>query len=175
MLAFLTLYDATKHPKWLERAKVAADFTESWIWAWNVPMPADENDEALHWKKGVPTVGVSGITVRSAGHVHVYLVEAAPTYAQLYKYTNDKHYLDVARVLLYAINPMVALPGRTYGMLGPGWVQENWRMGPGSPGRGFGSPGKWLPWLATVRLRAIVGIEEQNPDLFLELIGKRKT
>jgi hypothetical protein len=31
MLAFLTLYDATKHPKWLERAKVAADFTESWI------------------------------------------------------------------------------------------------------------------------------------------------
>jgi hypothetical protein len=40
-------------------------------------------------------------------------------YAQLYKYTNDKHYLDVARVLLHAINPMVALPGRTYGMLGP--------------------------------------------------------
>ncbi|OHE89031.1 MAG: hypothetical protein A3G75_15335, partial [Verrucomicrobia bacterium RIFCSPLOWO2_12_FULL_64_8] len=58
MLAFLSLYEATKRPEWLERAKVAADYTESWVWIWNVPMPADENDEALHWKKGVPTVGV---------------------------------------------------------------------------------------------------------------------
>jgi hypothetical protein len=169
MLAFLSLYEATRHPRWLERAKVAADFTETWIWTWNVPMPEDENDEALHWKKGVRTIGVSGITVRSPGHIHLYLAESAPLYAQLYAHTKDDHYLDVARVLLSAIEPMVALPGRTYGMLGPGWVQENWRLGPGNPGRGFGSPGKWLPWLATVRLRAITGLEERHPGLFEDI------
>jgi hypothetical protein len=32
MEAFLSLYDSTKAPQWLERAKAAADFAESWIW-----------------------------------------------------------------------------------------------------------------------------------------------
>ena len=37
MEAFLSLYDSTKEPKWLERAKAAADFAESWIWIWSLP------------------------------------------------------------------------------------------------------------------------------------------
>ena len=62
MEAFLSLYDSTKDPKWLDRAKTAADFAESWIWIWNLPMPLDADDAQLHWKKGVPTIGVQGIT-----------------------------------------------------------------------------------------------------------------
>jgi hypothetical protein len=50
MEAYLSLYDATGEPKWLERAKAAADFTESWIWIWSVPMPVDANDAELHWQ-----------------------------------------------------------------------------------------------------------------------------
>ena len=48
MEAFLSLYDSTKEPKWLERAKAAADFAESWIWIWNLPMPLDADDAQLH-------------------------------------------------------------------------------------------------------------------------------
>jgi hypothetical protein len=49
MEAYLSLYDASKEAKWLERAKAAANFTESWIWIWNVPTPedADNNETAL--------------------------------------------------------------------------------------------------------------------------------
>ncbi len=73
MEAFLSLYDSTKDPKWLDRAQAAANYAESWIWIWNLPMPLDAEDAHLHWKKGVPTVGVQGITARVAGSVDEYL------------------------------------------------------------------------------------------------------
>lgn len=110
--AFLSLYESTKESKWLERAKTAADFAESWMWIWNLPMPLDANDALLHWKKGVPTIGLQGITAMGVGGADEYLDWSAPSYAKLYKYTNDQHYLDVARVLLHDTKSMVALPGR---------------------------------------------------------------
>ena len=169
MEAFLSLYESTKEPKWLERAKAAADYTESWIWIWNLPMPVDADDAHLHWKKGVPTVGVQGITARVAGSVDEYLDWAVPSYAKLYKYTKDQHYLDVARVLLHDTKSMVALPGRQYDMKGIGWQQEGWRMGPGGPGRGVGGHRFWLPWISANHLYGITGLEEFDPALYQRL------
>ena len=129
--AFLSLYESTKEARWLERAQAAANFAESWIWIWNLPMPLDADDAQLHWKKGVPTIGLQGITALGAGGADEYLDWAVPSYAKLYNYTKDPHYLDVARVLLHDTKSMVALPGRQYDMKGIGWQQEGWRMGPG--------------------------------------------
>ena len=169
MEAFLSLYDSTKEPKWLERAKAAADFAESWIWIWNLPMPLDADDAQLHWKKGVPTVGVQGITARVAGSVDEYLDWAVPSYAKLYDYTKEEHYLDVARVLLHDTKSMVALPGRQYDMKGIGWQQEGWRMGPGGPGRGVGGHRFWLPWISANHLHSITGLDELDPSLYQKL------
>lgn len=126
-----------------ERAKAAADFAESWIWIWNLPMTLDADDTQLHCKKCVPTTGVQGITTMAAGSVDEYLDWAVPSYAKLYNLTKDQHYLDVARVLLHDTKSMVALPGRQYDVKGIGWQQEGWRMGLGgaSAGRGSGSLG----------------------------------
>jgi len=169
MEAFLTLYDATKDPKWLKRAQVAGNFAESWMWIWNVPMALDADNDSLHWKKGVPTVGVQGITARVAGHFDQYLDWSVPAYAKLYEYTGDPHYKDVARILLHNPKGMLALPGRLYGMVGPGWQQENWRMSVAREGRGFGSPEKWMPWVTTNHLYSITGLEAFDPALFKEL------
>ena len=169
MEAFLSLYDATKEPKWLERARAAADYTESWIWIWNLPMPLDADDAHLHWKKGVPTIGVQGITARVAGSVDEYLDWAVPSYAKLYNFTNEEHYLEVARVLLHDTKSMVALPGRLYDMKGIGWQQEGWHMGPGGPGRGVGGHRFWLPWISANHLYGITGLEEYDPALFKTL------
>jgi hypothetical protein len=171
MEAYLSLYDATKEPKWLERAKAAADFTESWIWIWNVPMPADADDSKLHYKKGVPTVGVQGITAAVAGSVDEYLDWAVPSYAKLYNLTRDPHYLDVARVLLHDTKSMVALPGRQYDVKAIGWQQEGWRMGAGS-GRGVGGHRFWLPWISANHLYGIAGLEEYDPALYKQLSTK---
>ena len=167
--AFLSLYESTRESKWLERAQVAADYTETWMWIWNLPMPVDADDAHLHWKKGVPTIGVQGITARGVGGVDEYLDWSAPAYAKLYKYTNDSHYLDVARVLLHATKSMVALPGRQYDMRGVGWQQEGWRMGPGRSGRGVGGHRFWLPWVSVNHLVSITGLEEFDPALFQQL------
>lgn len=170
--AFLSLYEATHEPKWLERAEAAGSFAESWIWIWNLPMPLDADDAQLHWKKGVPTIGLQGITARGAGGVDEYLDWAVPSYAKLYHYTKDPHYLDVARILLHNTKAMVALPGRQYDMRGIGWQQEHWRMGPGGGGRGVGGHRFWLPWVSANHLYGITGLEEYDPALFKLLCTK---
>ncbi len=172
MEAFLSLYDSTKDAKWLDRAKVAGDFAESWIWIWNLPMPLDADDSQLYWKKGVPTIGVQGITALHAGSADEYLDWAVPSYAKLYNYTKDEHYLDVARILLHDTKSMVALPGRQYDMKGIGWQQEGWRLGPGGPGRGVGGHRFWLPWISSNHLYGITGMEEYDPALFKKLSAK---
>ena len=164
--AFLSLYDATHEARWLERARAAADFAESWIWIWNLPMPVDADDADLRWKKGVPTIGLQGITALHAGSADEYLDWAVPSYAKLYRLTNDPHYLDVARVLLHGTKSMVALPGRQYDLKGIGWQQEGWRLGPGGSGRGTSGHRFWLPWISANHLHGIVGLEEYDPALF---------
>lgn len=168
MDAFLALYEETKEPRWLERAKVAGDYTETWIWIWNLPMAIGADDARLHWKRGVSTVGLQGITARGPGGADEYLDWAVPDYAKLYKYTNDPHYLDVTRVLLFDTKSMLALPGRTYDLLGPGWQQENWGLGPGR--RGFGSHRTWLPWVSVNHLHGITGLEAFDPALYHRLV-----
>ena len=172
MEAFLSLYDSTKEAKWLERGKAAGDFAESWIWIWNLPMPLDADNAQLHYKKGVPTVGIQGITARVAGSTDAYLDWAVPSYAKLYNLTHDEHYLDVARILLHDTKSMVALPGRQYDMKGIGWQQEGWRMGPGPNGRGVGGHRFWLPWISSNHLYGINGLEEYDPALFKRLSTK---
>ena len=167
--AFLSLYESTNDKKWLERARAAGDFAETWMWIWNVPMPMDAHDSLLHWKKGVPTIGLQGITALHPGGVDEYLDWSVPSYAKLYKYTNDPHYLDVARILLHNTKSMVALPGRLYDMKGIGWQQEHWRLGPGGAGRGVGGHRFWLPWVSANHLYGITGLEEFDPELFRQL------
>jgi hypothetical protein len=164
--AFLALYENTKDAKWLDRAKSAGDYTESWIWIWNVPMPIGAKYEELGWKPGVSTIGVNGIGSNDIGGVDQYLDWAVPSYAKLYKYTNDKHYLDVAYILLHGTKAMLALPGRTYDLKGPGWQQEHWRMG---PVRGIGAHRTWLPWISINHLHGITGLEEFDPELYRQL------
>jgi len=167
--AYLSLYEATSEDQWLERAKVAADYAESWIWIWNLPMPIDADDAQLHWKKGVPTIGLQGINARGPGGVDEYMDWSAPSYAKLYLYTKDQHYLDVAWILLHATKSMVALPGRQYDMRGIGWQQEHWRLGPGRNGRGVGGHRFWLPWVSSNHLYSINGLEELDARLFEQL------
>jgi hypothetical protein len=85
----------------------------------------------------------------------------------LYKYTNDAHYLDVARVLLHGSKAMLALPGRTYDLLGPGWQQEHWKMGPNT--RGVGAHRTWLPWVSVNHLHGITALEQFDKALYQQL------
>ena len=164
--AFMTLYEDSKDDKWLQRARAAADYAETWIWIWNVPMPVGADPDLLGWKPGVPTTGVNGIGSNDVGGVDQYLDWAVPIYAKLYKYTGDEHEKDVAYVLLHGTKAMLALPGRTYDMAGPGWQQEHWRM---NPIRGIGAHRTWLPWISINHLHGVTALEEFDKELYEEL------
>ncbi len=80
--AYIALYEATHNSKWLMRARVAADFAETWIYLWNVPVPADAEDGSLHWKRDIPT---SGTQLIASGHslVDDYMSFDVDEYAKL--------------------------------------------------------------------------------------------
>jgi len=163
--AYLALFDATKNSKWLDRARVAADYAETYIYIWNVPTPSDEDDALPHWKRGVPTYGVQLI---ATGHTLVddYMSFDVDEYARLARWTGDPHYLSIAKLLLHDTKNMTAVPGRTYDLKGPGWQQEHWSM---APIRGFGLHRGWLPWVATSQLKGIFGLRDFDPELYRQL------
>ena len=156
---------ATGNLLWIDRAKVAADFAESWIYLWNVPIPEEDHDPKLHWKHGVPTVGLQLI---STGHslVDAYMAYDVDEFAELHLLTGDVHYLDVARLLLHNTKTMLALPGRTFDLGSPGWQQEHWSL---APHRGYGLHRLWLPWVATSQLNGIFGLMDLDENLYHRL------
>ncbi len=162
--AFMALYESTKEPKWLSRALSAADYTESWIWIWNVPLPGHVPDTHQRWRNG-PMVGLQEITANGPGlgaGGDEYLDWAVSLYAKAYKYSGDAHYLDVARILLHNTKAKMATSRDTFDFVGPGWEQEGWS----------GDPGKWLPWMAANHLNGIYTLQEFDPSLYRKLAEK---
>lgn len=159
--AYLSLFEATRERHWVDRARLAGDFAETWVYLWNVPMPPDADAAAIHWKPGVPTVGVQLI---ATGHslVDCFMTYNPAHYFKLASYTNDPHYRQVAGILLHNTKNMLALPGRTFDLPGAGWQQEHWSF---APRRGFGLHRGWLPWVSTSHLNGLQAAEEVEPEL----------
>lgn len=164
--AYLALHHATQDAKWIERAEQAARFSETWVYIWNVPMPEGEDDTTLHWKKGLPTIGLQLI---ASGHslVDMYMAFDADEFAKLWRLTNDPHYLDVARLLLHATKTMISLPDRLFDLGGAGWQQEHWSI---APRRGYGLHRGWLPWNSTSQLAGIYDLKDLDPALYRQLV-----
>jgi hypothetical protein len=160
LAAYLALYEATQEPEWLERARAAADVAETWIYLWNVPMPVDARPEQLHWHPGATTVGLQLI---ATGHSWVdhFMAFDAPSFARLARHTGDQHYRDVARLILHNTKSMLALPGRTFDLAGPGWEQEHWSL---VTRRGCGEHRLWLTWLACAHLESIYGMASAGAE-----------
>ncbi len=164
--AYLALYHVTKKRQWLTAAQGAANYAETWMYVWNVPMPQSADNNTLGWKRGVPTTGLQLI---SSGHslVDAYMAFDVDEYAQLFTLLHDPHYYDVARLLLHNTKSMLALPGRVYDLKGPGWQQEHWSL---APVRGNGLHRGWLPWVSTSHLNGIFGLQEFDRLLYNQLI-----
>jgi hypothetical protein len=159
--AYLAVLDSTGERRWLDRAIGAARAAETWIYIWNVPMPADADERLLHWKRGVPTVGhqliATGVSMTDG-----YLAANAAVFARLFQETDDPHWLDLARMVVHGTTTMLGLDGRVYDLRGPGWQQEHWSF---SPRRGFGLNRRWLPWVPVAHIRGVHRIEDLGADI----------
>lgn len=165
---FLELYRATGEPLWLERALVAASIAETWIYSWDVSMPVDADQSDLHWKPGVPTVGQQLIAT-GVSTCDGFLAVNAASFACLYRLTGDEHFLEVARVVTHGTKAMLALPGRTFDLQGPGWQQEHWCF---AVPRGRGLTRDWLPWVAVANIEGVLRIYDLGEPLAKLVLGR---
>ncbi|WP_138223132.1 hypothetical protein [Nibricoccus aquaticus] len=168
---YLALHDITKDDRWLGRAKAAAAMAETWMYIWNVPMPDDSPAAKLQWKRGVPTTGMQLI---ATGHslIDGYMAFDVASFAKLYRLTGDRHYLEVATILLHNTKAMIELPGKPLGLRGPGWQQEHYCF---SLPRGIGRHQFWLPWVSVSQLRGMKDLITQDPELYHELAALNGT
>lgn len=164
---YADLYEATEDSRWLERARVAADINETWYVLWNVPAPLDAQDADLSVKRQVSTVGMDLCTSTNSG-VDYYNSNDVDAYAKLYKWTDDGHYLDVARLLMHNTKSMMALPGRTFDLSGPGMQQEFWFL---APPRRQSWIREYTPWVTANQLHGIFLTEELDVDLYAKIVS----
>jgi uncharacterized protein YyaL (SSP411 family) len=153
---FLDLYEYTGDSEWLVRAEVAGTVAESWTYLWNVPMPVDADDAALHFKRGVSTIGYQLIAT-GVSMTDGFLAVNAAAFARLFQHTGDRHYLDFARLVTHGTKSMLALPGSGWDLRGPGWQQEHWCF---AVRRGFGLNRRWLPWVPVAHVKGILRLRE---------------
>lgn len=95
--AFLSLYDTDNQTKWLDAATQAAYYYETWVYAWNVPIPAD--DAGATYPKNRTTTGLSIIATGNNGADSYAAIDAFNFY-RMYLYKGDAHLLQIAKFLL---------------------------------------------------------------------------
>jgi hypothetical protein len=146
--AFLSLYDLTGNDKWMEALIGAADYTETYTYAWSYPIVPIQKKHAFHH---VNFTGMSPVTAGHGGGGDVYMGACIYIYYRIYLLTGDKHYLDFARFIEMNTRTTYDIDGKFgYGRLG--LCEE------GSGGyHNYNVHGiyAWLPWCTYIQVDPI--------------------
>lgn len=149
--AFLALYDATQDPKWLQAAKSAANYVETWMYAWNF---AIKNAPAAY-----SFAGTQGSSLIATGHsgADIFLSSETFDYYRLYLLLSDPHYLSIARNLESNTKLTTQVTGNSaqnFGYSKNGLVGEatNFSL---MKYAGSDSERVWLPWLTIAEIEPV--------------------
>ena len=162
--AFLALYDIGQDPHWLAAAVQAADYSETWVYCWNIPMPP--GDPKIVFPRGRRTEGLSLIATGHSG-ADTYMAAAPFFYYRLSLLTADAHYLAVARLLLHDTKQLLDWDG-TLGYALPGLQTEALSL---PPLRGHGTT-HWLPWLTVAQLTPLIRLRDTFGSFDIDEIEK---
>ncbi|MGC9259060.1 MAG: hypothetical protein ACP5I8_03140 [Phycisphaerae bacterium] len=145
--AYLSLYNATGDHRWLRAAVAAANYSATWIVAWNRPM--DAGDLHCSFPPRRSTVGLSLISVGLSA-VDTYMSLCWLDYYRLWLDTHDAFFKQVAMVLAYDTKQTMDIHGSpAYGF--PGLQDEATSI---AVYRG-NSVCHWLPWVTANQLQPI--------------------
>ena len=143
MFGFLSLYDLTGDDKWLEALVGAADFTETWTYAWSYPV------RTLWSRHPFNSHGISGqssVTLGGGGG-DVYMAACAYIYFRLYVITGDEHYCDFAEFIHNNTRQSNDVDG-SVGYVMPGLGHEGGHFA----SQTLQSHYHWLPWCTYVEV-----------------------
>lgn len=140
LFGFLALYDLTGEHKWLEGAIGAADYTETWTYAWSFPV------RTIWPKHPFNKYSISGQSIITiGGGADVYMAACVYSYYRLYVITNDKHYLDFAEFINKNTRQSSDVDG-SCGYIMPGLGHESGNF----TSQTLQSQYHWLPWCTYV-------------------------
>jgi len=142
MFGFMALYDLTGEDRWLEGAIGAADYTETWTYAWQFPV------RAVWPKHPFNKYSISGQSIITiGGGADVYMAACAYSYYRLYLMTNDPHYLDFAEFIHKNTRQSTDVDG-SIGYILPGLGHESGNF----TSQTLESHYHWLPWCTYVEV-----------------------
>lgn len=146
IFAYLALYDLTKEERWLKAACDAADYVETWTYAWSFPvhMPYPANPLAKR--------NISGQSLIATGHsgADVYMASCPYLYYRLYLLTDDRHYLHFARFIHHNSKQCTDYDG-SCGYAFPGMSHESGSLYT----QEYQGQYHWLPWCTYVQVDPI--------------------
>lgn len=142
IFGFLALYDLTGDDKWLEGAIGAADYTETWTYAWSFPV------RTIWPKHPFNKYSISGQSIITiGGGADVYMAACSYTYYRLYLITKDEHYLDFAEFIHKNTKQSSDVDG-SCGYIMPGLGHESGNF----TSQTMQSQYHWLPWCTFVEV-----------------------
>ncbi len=142
LFGFLALYDLTGEGKWLEAACGAADYTETWTYAWKFPVRTRVPKHPFN------TYSISGQSIITiGGGADVYMAACAYTYYRLYVITGDEHYRDFAEFIHKNTRQSNDVDG-SHGYVMPGLGHESGNF----ISQTLESHYHWLPWCTFVEV-----------------------
>ena len=140
LFGFLALYDLTGEGQWLEAAVGAADYTETWTYAWTFPV------RSLMPKHPFNKYSISGQSIITiGGGADVYMAACAYAYYRLHVITGDEHYLDFAEFIHKNTRQSSDVDG-SIGYFMPGLGHESGNF----TSQTLESHYHWLPWCTFV-------------------------
>lgn len=151
LYAFLALYDLTGEKKWIRAACGAADFCETWTYAWKFPVYPRKGNAVFD------RVNQTGLSLIATGHSHcdVMMGYCPFDFFRLYRLTGEEHYYDFGRMILYNTKQTTDCK-RTHHHRYPGLVEES-----GELARQYHNGlGKWLPWCTIAEIEALTRLKE---------------
>ena len=151
--AALALYDATHSEKWLDAARAAANYSETWMYAWDFPIT---NAPLAYQYAG--TRGSSMIATGQSGS-DIFLAFEAYDFYRLHLLGDDRagHYLQIAYYLENNTKLTTQITGvaqQQFGYAYSGLVGEANDLS-FITYQGGTSAGSWLPWLTEAEIEPL--------------------
>ena len=156
LYAFSSLYEMTGEQKYLEAAKGAADFCETWTYIWEFPVKPYKGNAVFD------KVRMTGLSLIATGHSHadVMMGYMPFEYYRLWKWTGDSHYLEFFKFLNKNTHQTTDWKGNLEHAY-PGLVEESGELAL----QYHNGLGKWLPWCTIAQIESLTRMEEKYGDM----------
>lgn len=159
MQGFCALYGATEETKYLKAAVHATDVVLSYLYVWDVPLPPGRLADHAFKTRGWTSVSVQN------QHLDVFGVLFTPELWQLSRWTGDKRYQQLAKLMFVSAGQMTNLAD---GVQGEQMFQTNYQQhdaGDEVKGMRGGYAEAWnIYWISAHFLTAAAKLEQLGVD-----------